>query len=190
MVSNELKSGISVNTQVPVDASRNSVGAHLSRKGSYSLEKEVTLTGNNETTSDSIVKVIGCVQIVSIFGIVTDATVLNNLTNGYLTIDDGSVQTNISKAVGVSLGGMPLGTVIAKTGNASATLSRADSSNATIIEPNTDKKEFSPFIAIQKTGEDTFIKFTYTTNDSPIDAKISWHILWRKIDGGILEEAE
>ena len=120
-------------------------------------------------------------KLLAIYGIVTD--VATNLTAGFLELYDGTNHPDITKD-GIVLSGLTVGTAMFKTGLASVVLKLADNIICVVSEAAADKKIFNECILTQKTVTNTYIRFTYTTTDAPIAAKIFWHVRYRGLDNG------
>jgi hypothetical protein len=145
--------------------------------------KEITLSANNATASENVFQITGSVKLLSIYGVITDTTTLVNLTAGYLELYDGVNHPDITLD-GVVLSGLAVDTAMFKTGLAAAALNLADNVGCAVSESAADKKIFSECILTQKTGTNTYIRFTYTTTDTPINAKIFWHVRYKGLDNG------
>jgi hypothetical protein len=143
-----------------------------------SLSNEITLAASGGSESLNIAQLTGTVEIVSIHGFISDATTLANLTGGSLQLWDSTAAVQITKNDGV-LSGMAVGTLLVKNAAATDTISIANNATGVVTEAATLSKAFEPFFITQKTGANTYIRWTYTTSDTPIDAKIFWHIRYR-----------
>lgn len=148
----------------------------------YVLEKEVTLNANNDSQSFSLFKVTGSITIESIRGVVTDATVLNNCTAVKLYLDDGANPKNISDD-GAILSGAGVGSIILKDQIALNNLTIVLSTECRVTERGNVDDMHQPFEVTQKNGVDTYLKFSYETTDTPINAKIKWFVRCSRIDG-------
>lgn len=161
----------------------------LIRVGGKHLTKTVTLNANNTTQSINLFQITGNVKILGIHGHITAKTTLTNLTNAYLAIWDGSVERAITKSQGATLSGYNVGAFFAKTQDASASMANANNSVGNYVETTTDKNALQQFFAIQKTGTNTYIRFTYTTTDAPINAEFEFHIEFSDGDTGTIIQA-
>ena len=149
--------------------------------GGVSATKEITLDANNTTASENIFQITGSVKLLAIYGVVTDAA--TNLTAGFLELYDGTNHPDITKD-GIVLSGLAVGTAMFKTDLATAIFKLADNVGCVVSEAALDKKLFNECILTQKTATNTYIRFTYTTSDAPIDAKIFWHVRYKGLDDG------
>jgi hypothetical protein len=139
---------------------------------------EITLAASGGAESINMFQLTGTVEVVSIHGFVSEATTLANLTGGSLQLWDSTAAIQITKNDGV-LSGMGVGTLLVKNAVAANTIAIADNAVGALTEGASLAKAFAPFFITQKLGADTYIRWTYTTSDTPIDAKIFWHIKFR-----------
>jgi len=161
----------------------------LIRSGGKHLQKEITLNANNTTANVNVFQVTGNVRVMAIHGHIKTKTTLTNLTNAYFAIWDGSVERALTKVTGATMSGYNVDAYFAKTQDATVSMSTANNSVGNFIEPSTDKDTFQEFIAIQKTGTNTYIRFTYTTTDAPINATLEIHIEFSDSDTGTITTA-
>jgi len=177
-----------LNTQGPgtADIVDDSPYDHLHRGFGEIDEKDITLSANNTTASVNLFQITNSVQIYRIWGEVTRATTLANLTAGSFDLYDSTAAVQISAATGV-LSGASVGTIFAKTGLAANAFDVNDATAGSVIEQTYEGSDvFNSFIVTQKNGADTFVRFTYTTTDAPIDADIMFYVEFRTLDGGTL----
>lgn len=156
------------------------------RTGGKHLTKEITLNANATTANVNVFQITGNVKVLAIHGHVKTKTTLTNLTNAYFAIWDGTVERALTKTTGASMSGFNVNGYFAKTKDVSVALTTANNAAGNYVEPSSDKNTFQPFIAIQKTGTDTFIRFTYTTTDAPINATLEIHIEFSDSDTGTI----
>jgi hypothetical protein len=156
------------------------------RTGGKHVIKEITLSANNTTANVNVFQVTGNVKVLALHGHIKTKTTLTNLTNAYFAIWDGTAERPITKTTGASMSNYNVNAFFAKTQDVSVALTTANNSSGNFVEPSADKNTFQPFIAIQKTGTDTFIRFTYTTTDAPINATLEIHIEFSDIDTGTI----
>jgi hypothetical protein len=154
-----------------------SVHDYLRDSTGWIAEKEITLAGNAGPESVNIYQLTGSVEIASIYGTISEVTTLANLTGGHLELWDGTAAVDITKNDGV-LSGMAIGTILAKNAAASVTIGINDNSAGALLEGSL-AKAYAPFFITQKTGVATYIRWTYTTTDAPIAAKIVWGCRYR-----------
>ena len=150
-----------------------------------SVVKEITLAGNAGAESVNIFQLTGSVDILSIYAFISDATTLANLTGGHLELWDSTAAVDITKNDGV-LSGMGVGTLLVKNAAASTTIGIANNAVGALTEGASLSKAFAPFFITQKTGANTYVRWTYTTSDAPIVAKLEWHCRYRPEDHGVV----
>lgn len=165
------------------DIETDSIHDYNHRTIGETVSKVITLTANGGSESLDCFTVTGCVEILKLYGQITTADTLTNLTGAYFNMWDGTLATAITKNDGV-LSGMAIGTTFLKNAAASVTMGIADNATGAIVEPASDKKAFAPFAAIKKTGATTTIRFTYTTTDAPIAATMTIYCEYREIGSG------
>lgn len=149
------------------------------------ISNSKTLTGNNTTVAVPIFHVTGAVQVLAIWGTVT--TVLGaNVTAAYWRLNDQTAQSDITLATGTALSALTVGSVIVKKALAATALLALSASQERVSEPTTlETMFFSPFVAVQKTGNvTTDIEFVYTTTDTPTSGVISFYCQYLPIGQG------
>ncbi len=150
---------------------------YFHQTGGEPTTKTITLSASGTTASENIFQVTGTVEILSIHGGVSDATVLVNCTAAHLEMYDGSISTDMTRNQGV-LSGVGVGTFIEKNATAASDFAVCDNATGVFTEPTSGNRSFAPFTITQKVGVATFIRFTYTTSDTPINAQILWEVRW------------
>jgi hypothetical protein len=142
------------------------------------VEKTITLDADATTASENIFQLTGAVEIVSLHGFIVDATTLVNLTAASFDLWDGTIADQITKNDGV-LSGLAVGTKFLKNAAKTVTMAVLDNATCVVEEGASLAKVYAPFEIIQKTGVNTYVRFTYTTTDSPIDAQLEIHCRYR-----------
>lgn len=155
-----------------------SVHDYLRDSTGWTASKEITLAGNAGPESVNIFQITGSCEIVSIYAAISEVTTLANLTAGHLELWDGSAAVDITLNDGV-LSGMGVGTILSKNGLVTDTIGISDNSVGAVMEASTPAKAYVPFFVTQKTGVATYIRWTYTTTDAPIAAKMIWGCRYR-----------
>ncbi len=163
----------------------NSLFALSLRDSNHIVTKTITLNINNGTQSLNCFQVVGTVRIARLYAEITDATTLTNCTAAFFELDDGAAQQAITLNNGV-LSGMAVGTFVAKTATAGNTMSIANNATGVVIEPVADKRAFNRFFITQKIGVNTYIRFTYTSTDTPANAQIKVWAEYRAMNSGTL----
>jgi len=161
----------------------NSTHAHLDRCSGHLLSNDITLSANNAAASVNIFQITGSIEVYRIYGSIKTAGTLTDCDSAYFDLYDSTTAFPITKNDG-DIGGMGVGTFFSKEGVATVTMTVIDPVAGSVVEPATDKKAFTPFIVTQKTGANTYVRFTYTTTDTPIAAVLSMHIEYREPPSG------
>lgn len=149
------------------------------------ISNSKTLIGSNATTAVPIFHVTGAVQVLAIWGTVTTVLGANN-TAAYWRLNDQSAQSDITLSTGTTLSALPVGSTLVKKGLAAAALTALSSSQERVSEPTTlETLYFSPFVAVQKTGNvTTDIEFVYTTTDTPTSGVINFYCQYLPVGQG------
>lgn len=165
----------------------NSVHDFLNRVGGFAIDKTITLNANNTTQSLNIFQLTGTCSILRLYGKIIDATTLVNCTAASWDLfPTGGAAKQITAATGV-LSGAGLGSFIFKTGLAANAFALADTTDVQITEQTYEGNSvFNEFMITQKISIDTFLRFTYTTTDTPINAQIKIFCEYREIGEGTL----
>ena len=176
-----------MNTDLPENEATGSPHDYFHRLTGDTTSKVITLSASNTTASENIFQITGTVQVYRLYAEVTDATTLANLTAGSFDLfPTGGAAIQISAAGGV-LSGVPTGTFIFKEGLAANAFIVNSATNGAVAEQTYEGSDvFSRFIVTQKTATDTFIRFTYTTTDTPINATLDVTCEYHPLDGGTL----
>jgi len=148
--------------------------------------KVITLTASAATQSLNCFQLTGSIEIFKLYGVITTATTLTNCTAAYFNLYDSTDVVALTKNDGV-LSGMAVGTLFVKNASAGTTMAVANNVAGALTEPASNKS-FYPFIITQKTVADTYIRFTYTTSDTPIAATLTIYCEYSPIGDGTLTE--
>jgi hypothetical protein len=175
-----------MNTELMNTPEDNSIHNHLNRLSGKIISKTITLDANNTTASENIFQITDTIHIYRMWAEVTDATTLANCTAASFDLYDSTAAVQITAASGV-LSGVSANTYIMKTGLQANAFDVNDASAGSLTEQTYEGSDvFSRFIVTQKNGADTFIRFTYTTTDAPINATLDVYCEYRELDGGTL----
>lgn len=139
-----------------------------------SVNKVITLAASGGSESVNIFQLTNTVRIVSIHGFVETATTFTNCTAAQFDLWDSTAAVALTKNDGV-LSGMAVGTFFAKNAAATVTMAVANNATGVLTEGASLSKAFAPFFITQKTGANTYVRFTYTTSDAPIAATLGIH---------------
>lgn len=168
------------------DASDNTPEGSLIRTGGKHASKTITLNANNTTASVNVFQVTGVVEVLQLHAEIKTATTLTNCTSIYFNLYDGTNTVAITKSTGAAISGYNAGGFIIRDSDSSVALSTINNDQCRIKEAPTGTKVHTPFLTIQKTATNTYIRFTYTTTDAPINATLEVHCVWADIDNGTL----
>jgi hypothetical protein len=133
-----------------------------------------------------VFKVVGTVRVLNQYAQITEATTLTNCTAVYATLYDGTNTVDLTLD-GAVLSGAPVGTFFTRDKDATNAYSVAVSDQCRMNEVTSEKTIGRPFTLTQKNGADTYVRFHYTTTDSPIDFVMRLRFVWEPVDGGYLE---
>jgi hypothetical protein len=158
----------------------------IARSAGYRIKLDFDLVGNNQTVVTNIFQVQGTILILTADGLVVDNTTLNNCTNIYWDVWDGTNSDPITKVTGANLNGAPVGTFFIKDEGVASAVTVLQADEGRIYEPSAGKKAHQEFFITQKAGVDTFIRFHYTTTDTPINGKLAFYMTWLPINNGNL----
>jgi len=160
-----------------------SVEGSALRSGGRSVQAEITLGANNASESINVFQITGPIEGQALHAVVTDATTLTNCTGCYFDLWDGTSSVVLTKMTGAALSGEAVGTVMIKSSTASSALQVVSNAAGTLYE-SSGGKLFQHFSVVQKDSTNTYIRFNYTTTDTPINAKIEVGMHYGLLDGG------
>jgi len=175
-----------LNEAMPSSPVVDSVHHYLEHGEGETVTKTITLSASGATASENIFQLTGTVEIVGLHGGIVDATTLTNLTAGHFELYDSAAAVDLTKNDGV-LSGMAVGTFIMKNAVASVTMGIANNVAGALTEGATGVKSFQSFFVTQKTGANTYIRFTYTTSDAPINAQIFIEARYKSHNNGTVD---
>lgn len=157
----------------PIDANYKPDTAH----GALSTTTH-SLTGNNTTIHDPIFTVVGSIEVLGLWGIITTVIGANH-TAAYWRVNDGTNTPAITVSTGTTLSTKGVGSVIVKKGLAAAALVLLDSAAAVVSEPTTlETTYFSPFVINANNTATSNIEYNYTTTDTPTSGAIQFFLRW------------
>lgn len=145
-----------------------------------------TLTASGGSESLQLAKVHGMVMLNMFKGEITRIGTFTNMTGIYLDVYDGTVATEITLAPGPNMNGYSLGSVIIRDGRVSDNLHQMNADQVRVRNADNDMY-LRPVIINQKYGADTYLRFNYTTTDTPIDVDFNFWYRFITIAGGYLE---
>lgn len=176
-----------LNFPITLDYLKNTTTGFNIRAGGYLVFGEKTITGTG-ALNINMIKVLESVQIISIWGMITEVTTLNNLTNLYFDLWDGTNSVDITADGPTAiLSGAPVGSYFIKDKLATEVMGISIVNQCRVVEA---LREISvPFIASQKISTDTHIRLRCQTTDNPVNFKILIYANFVPINGGYLEMA-
>ena len=150
----------------------NSPYAYLERAEGIVISKSNTCNGVGAQT-DNLFTVTGCVKILEIWGVCTEATSVVTLSANSLALYDGAATAEITDSAAPTdlSAAFSVGDVLVKNG-ASATVSLACLHNATGVVNDTIA---TPTYLLKKTAQTTYIQHLFT-GDAATDADITWYV--------------
>jgi hypothetical protein len=146
---------------------------------------DVPIGGTGSQTLN-VFRVYGTIRVINQHAEIIEATTLTNCTNVYATLYDGTNTINLTLD-GATLSGAPVGTFFTRDQDSSNAYSVATADQCRMSEVVSDKDIGRPFTVTAKNGAATYIRFHYTTTDSPIDFVMRLRFVWEPVDGGCLE---
>jgi hypothetical protein len=136
------------------------------------VSKSVTFSANG-TVAVPLFHVVGTIECLSLYGVVTTA-IGSNHTAAYWRINDQTITSQvISLATGTTVSSLPAGTVLSRRSLVSVALTASTSATGLVTDPvaATVPSFFMPFLVTQKTGGiETNIEYVYTTNNNSAGA--------------------
>jgi len=156
------------------------------RTGGKHVSKTITLNANNTTASVNVFQLTGTTKIILIHGEILTKTTLTNCTKVHFDLWDGTTSVPITKIVGADMSGYNVGAFFIKDADVASALTILNNDQARIKEASTGNRINTEFVAVQKTATNTYLRFTYTTTDAPINATVKIDCHWVDIDNGII----
>lgn len=143
---------------------------------------------NNNTESDNLFELTGSVLVKRIFGIVTDTIGAADCDTLYLNLFSNAHTTAITLAGGVDIKGAGIGSLILKRGavGVALTLVNVAATNGFSEAADADDNDlaFREFVVVQETGQDTYIRSTYTSTMAPCTGEITWCVEYIPLGAG------
>jgi hypothetical protein len=177
----------SFNQVIPVGLENNSVHDYFDRGVGAIKSNIITLNANNTTESINIFKIIESVKIERLYAKVLDNTTLVNCTSASFDLFDGTNIIQITAPTGI-LSGVSIDSFIFKEGLYGDAFSINDAIVGAVQEQTYEGSNvFNAFILTAKYGADTYLRFTYTTTDAPINAQLKIFVEYSPLEYGIIE---
>lgn len=164
----------------------NSLAELSLQRGGFLVTKTLTCDGNG-AQNDNIFVVTGSVEVLALFGECTEATDATTLDAASFDVYDGTDVAELTDSTGVDLSAITVGSIIGKTAVAANTITYLPNGIAAVLDGAANTSTvFCPFVAVQKTGENTYIRFNFTgDNDTDVDIKFSLRYVPISADGAI-----
>lgn len=159
-------------------------GALIRGKGRV-VTKELSLDGTGAQT-DNVFTVTGSVEIIDIYGVLTDATDVTTLSGASFTAYDGTNTVDITESTtGVDLSGATVNSLIIKN-NTNANAAVLNDSSQVRVNDTVTNEIFAPFIITAKNGATTYIRFNFT-GDADTDAVMKIYLSFIELsdDGNV-----
>lgn len=141
-----------------------------------SVEKD--LNANNTTANVNLFQLTGRAILKNIYGVLTSKTTLANMTGVHFNLNDGTNTVVITKNDGVG-SSLLVGGIVAKVQTTTTTAMIHTATQCNVQDLNTFTY---PCWITQKNGANTYIRFTYTTTDAPMAAKMKFYIEYQLLD--------
>jgi hypothetical protein len=125
---------------------------------------EVLAAGGTLTESINLFAITGTVEITSLFCEVTTVFSAGALDTAFFNLYDGAAAVAITLNDGV-VSSLGVGSVFGKTGLVTETMSIISNADGVVTEHATEELVRKRFIVTQKTGQATYIRFTYTNDN-------------------------
>lgn len=164
----------------------NSGGNMAMRSAGLVIEGEVEISATG-TVNLNVFQFTGSIIILSQLAIITEITTLNNLTNMYADVYDGTTATPVTKTSDADLSGAPVGTLFTKDKASSEAYTVLLADQARFSEP--DDKIGKPFKINAKNGATNYLRFNFQTTDNPVNFKMWIRFEYLPINGATLQIA-
>lgn len=148
--------------------------------------KSITTNASNTTAAVPLFTIVGQVQILQLYGIVT-TTLGANQTAAYWRLNDQTAQPAISLATGTTVSNGGVGSILTRRSLVSVALAFSNSTAGAVQDPvaATAPGMFMPFNVVQKVGGVlTQIEYVYTTTTTPTTGAIDFYCGWIPLTEG------
>lgn len=170
---------------LPTVTPDNSIADMTARTAGIIIGRAGGFAGTGTITSNLFI-ITGTITVIDAFGQITGVTTLNNLTNIYFDVWDGTISVPITKTTGATLSGAPVGSIIARTRDSTIAVTTIYADQGRVTEVETVKPH-KPFMVTAKNGVTTYLRVTYTTTDNPVAAAAYFYMVYdaRSTDGSV-----
>jgi len=129
-------------------------------------------------TNENLFRIYGTVAIIKLTGHI--ATVLSaDIGDGFLELDDGTVQIDVTDSPGPSFASLPAETFIHKIDDAGVNIQIDQSNQVRLYEDATKDGRDPTFQVTAKAGVATYLRFTYSGVGT--SGVIHWHCQWQPL---------
>jgi len=138
-------------------------------------------------TSENLFRVYGTVAITGLTGDV-DVLLSNDIGNGFLELDDGTVQVDVTDSAGPSFNSLAVETFIHKIDDAGVNIKIELADQVRLYEDATKDGRDPTFQITAKAGVATYLRFAYS--GAGTSGVIHWHCRWEpRTEDGFVEAA-
>lgn len=175
------------NIACPASPAAASIHEYLDRVAGDLTTKVITINGDDATVNVNCFQITGSVEVMKIYGKVLTKTVLDSCTDINFNLNDSTATVQLTKSTtATALSNLAIGTIFIKNSVAADAVAVANNAAGALTEPATGNKAYFPFIVTQKTGANTYIRFTYTTAGNAQNSTFQIWVEYRPIGVGTL----
>ena len=168
---------LNLSAPIPADMVNDSPYCDLHRLAGALVTCTKDVNGAGAAASVNLFQLTGTVELKALWGAFTDVTETTAITVPSFDLRDDAATVQLTAVGGApALSGAGLGSVIAKEGLAATALAFNNSSAARVSE-SAFNRVFVGSLLTQKAGQDTFIRFTCTT-DANTNVTIAFYAAW------------
>jgi len=167
----------------PADIVADSPECFWHRTAGTLVQKAITISGTGAEVVTNVFAFTGNIELLGIWGTITDATETTTMTAAHLNVWDGTNQADLSDDAGVDLSGGGLGGLVIKSAVSTSALTFLDSDQVSINETAADRRQFVGAALSGKAATTNYIRFNVTT-DANTNCEITWFVAWRCLCAG------
>lgn len=142
------------------------------------LSTPQTFTANNTTATTPLFGVVGVVEVLRIWAIVTVVIGSNHTASAY-RLNDQSAQVDITLATGSTASNFPVGSILRKNATNASAIGTKSSAAGGISDASVTN--FAPSVLVQKNGAITNIEYVYTTTNAPTSGAVVHYVEYRPL---------
>lgn len=159
----------------------NSPDQMLHRTAGTQVSKSITVIGDGGETAYNLFAFTGAIELLEIFGRVTEATDVTSVTLGHLDAYDGGATLEIAAGdFGFDLSGVTVGSLIFKVAASDTAATVLNASQIRVDETRDDRHQARGITLMGKNGVTNYVRFLVTT-DMATDCDITWYATWRAL---------